>query len=127
LIALWNRHCAVALIAPVNGGRHELVIGFVAGLIARFLAPGPNNPQGFILTTILGIVGAFLATFIGQTIGWYRLDQGAERWLAPSWCCSSGTAWSCWASSRTRDRAAGCSSAAAGALIRSRRNVMLFS
>src|ERR1700760_105367 len=54
-----------------------IVIGFVAGLIARFLAPGPNNPQGFILTTILGIVGAFLATFIGQLIGWYRLDQGA--------------------------------------------------
>jgi uncharacterized membrane protein YeaQ/YmgE (transglycosylase-associated protein family) len=54
-----------------------IVIGFIAGVIARFLAPGPNNPQGFILTTILGIVGAFLATFIGQTIGWYRLDQGA--------------------------------------------------
>jgi uncharacterized membrane protein YeaQ/YmgE (transglycosylase-associated protein family) len=54
-----------------------IVIGFVAGVIARLLAPGPNNPQGFILTTILGIVGAFLATFIGQTIGWYRLDQGA--------------------------------------------------
>jgi uncharacterized membrane protein YeaQ/YmgE (transglycosylase-associated protein family) len=53
------------------------VIGFVAGIVARFLAPGPNNPQGFILTTILGIVGAFLATFIGQAVGWYRLDQGA--------------------------------------------------
>ena len=54
-----------------------IVIGFVAGVIARLLAPGPNDPQGFILTTILGIVGAFLATFIGQTIGWYRLNQGA--------------------------------------------------
>jgi uncharacterized membrane protein YeaQ/YmgE (transglycosylase-associated protein family) len=54
-----------------------IVIGFVAGIVARFLAPGPNNPQGFILTTILGIVGAFLATFIGQAVGWYRLDQGA--------------------------------------------------
>jgi uncharacterized membrane protein YeaQ/YmgE (transglycosylase-associated protein family) len=54
-----------------------IIIGFVAGIVARFLAPGPNNPQGFILTTILGIVGAFLATFIGQSIGWYRLDQGA--------------------------------------------------
>jgi uncharacterized membrane protein YeaQ/YmgE (transglycosylase-associated protein family) len=54
-----------------------IVIGFLAGVVARFLAPGPNNPQGFILTTILGIVGAFLATFIGQTVGWYRLDQGA--------------------------------------------------
>jgi len=54
-----------------------IIIGFVAGLIARFLAPGPNNPTGLILTTLLGIAGAFLATFIGQAIGWYRLDQGA--------------------------------------------------
>ena len=54
-----------------------IIIGFLAGIIARLLAPGPNNPTGFILTTILGIVGAFLATFIGQAIGWYRLDQGA--------------------------------------------------
>ena len=54
-----------------------IVIGFIAGIIARILAPGPNNPSGFILTTVLGIVGAFLATFIGQAIGWYRADQGA--------------------------------------------------
>jgi len=54
-----------------------VVIGFLAGIIARILAPGPNNPSGFILTVILGIAGAFLATFIGQTIGWYRPDQGA--------------------------------------------------
>ncbi|HVY57752.1 MAG TPA: GlsB/YeaQ/YmgE family stress response membrane protein [Xanthobacteraceae bacterium] len=54
-----------------------IIIGFVAGLIARWLAPGSNNPSGFILTTILGIVGAFVATFIGQAVGWYRLDQGA--------------------------------------------------
>lgn len=54
-----------------------VVIGFVAGIIARYLAPGENNPTGFILTTVLGIVGAFIATFIGQAIGWYRLDQGA--------------------------------------------------
>jgi uncharacterized membrane protein YeaQ/YmgE (transglycosylase-associated protein family) len=54
-----------------------LIVGFVAGLIARFLSPGPNNPTGFILTTVLGIIGAFLATFIGQAIGWYRADQGA--------------------------------------------------
>ena len=53
-----------------------IVIGFVAGIIARLLSPGPNKPSGFILT-LLGIVGAFLATFIGQTIGWYRADQGA--------------------------------------------------
>ena len=54
-----------------------IVIGFFAGLIARMLAPGPNNPSGFILTTLIGIAGAFVATFIGQAIGWYRADEGA--------------------------------------------------
>jgi uncharacterized membrane protein YeaQ/YmgE (transglycosylase-associated protein family) len=54
-----------------------IVIGLVAGFIAKLLSPGPNNPSGFILTAVLGVVGAFLATFIGQAIGWYRLDQGA--------------------------------------------------
>ena len=54
-----------------------IIVGFVAGIIARFLSPGPNKPSGFILTTVLGIAGAFLATFIGQMVGWYRPDQGA--------------------------------------------------
>lgn len=54
-----------------------VLIGFVAGIIARLLSPAPNNPSGFILTTVLGIVGAFLATFIGQAVGWYAPDQGA--------------------------------------------------
>ena len=54
-----------------------LVLGLVAGFIARLIVPGPNNPTGFILTMVLGVVGAFLATFVGQTIGWYRPDQGA--------------------------------------------------
>src|ERR1700688_2260939 len=54
-----------------------IIVGFVAGIIARLLSPGPNNPSGFILTTILGIIGAFLATFIGQAIGHYGPDQGA--------------------------------------------------
>ena len=40
------------------------------------LAPGPNRPSGFLLTTALGIAGAFVATFIGQAVGWYRPDQG---------------------------------------------------
>lgn len=53
------------------------VIGLVAGLIARWLAPGPNKPTGFILTVALGVAGAFLATFVGQAAGWYRPDQGA--------------------------------------------------
>lgn len=54
-----------------------IIIGFVAGLIAKFLHPGSNEPSGFILTTILGIVGAFLATYIGQAIGWYKAGEGA--------------------------------------------------
>jgi len=54
-----------------------VLIGLVAGILARLLSPGPNNPSGFILTTVLGIAGAFCATWIGQMIGWYRPDQGA--------------------------------------------------
>ncbi len=54
-----------------------IIVGFVAGIGARLLAPGPNKPTGFLLTTVLGIAGAFLATFIGQAVGWYRADQGA--------------------------------------------------
>ncbi|MGZ5910090.1 MAG: GlsB/YeaQ/YmgE family stress response membrane protein [Reyranella sp.] len=54
-----------------------VVIGFVAGIIARLLSRGPNKPTGFLLTTVLGIAGAFVATFIGQAVGWYRHDQGA--------------------------------------------------
>ena len=54
-----------------------LIVGLVAGILARLISPGPNNPGGFILTVVLGIAGAFMATFIGQTVGWYRADQGA--------------------------------------------------
>ena len=54
-----------------------LFIGFIAGIVARMLSPGPNNPSGFILTTVLGIAGAFLATFIGQQLGHYGPNQGA--------------------------------------------------
>ena len=54
-----------------------IIIGFLAGVVAKFIMPGPNEPSGFILTTILGIIGAFVATYLGQAIGWYRADQGA--------------------------------------------------
>ena len=54
-----------------------IVVGFIAGIIARILSPGQNNPSGFILTTVLGIAGAFLATWIGQAIGHYGPNQGA--------------------------------------------------
>jgi uncharacterized membrane protein YeaQ/YmgE (transglycosylase-associated protein family) len=61
----------------VSGLLWIIVVGFVAGIIARMLMPGPNNPAGFILTVVLGIAGSFLATFVGQAIGWYRAGQGA--------------------------------------------------
>jgi uncharacterized membrane protein YeaQ/YmgE (transglycosylase-associated protein family) len=54
-----------------------VIIGFVAGVIARFIMPGPNTPKGFFVTTVLGIAGAFLATFLGEAVGWYRPGQGA--------------------------------------------------
>src|SRR5215207_3457561 len=54
-----------------------IIIGFIAGVIAKFIMPGPNEPSGFILTTILGIVGAFVATYLGQALGWYRPGEGA--------------------------------------------------
>ena len=54
-----------------------IIIGFVAGVIAKFIMPGNNEPSGFILTTILGIIGAFVATFLGQAVGWYRAGEGA--------------------------------------------------
>ena len=54
-----------------------IIIGFVAGVIAKFIMPGDNEPTGFILTAILGIVGAFVATFLGQALGWYRPEEGA--------------------------------------------------
>jgi uncharacterized membrane protein YeaQ/YmgE (transglycosylase-associated protein family) len=54
-----------------------IIIGLIAGFIARLIAPGEKKPSGFILTTLLGIAGAFVATFLGQAVGWYRADQGA--------------------------------------------------
>jgi len=61
----------------VSGFLWILVIGLIAGVIARFLLPGPNHPQGFVVTAALGIAGAFVSTWLGQSIGWYRPDQGA--------------------------------------------------
>lgn len=54
-----------------------IFIGFLAGIVAKFLSPGSNEPSGFILTTILGIVGAFVATYLGQAMGWYGPNEGA--------------------------------------------------
>ena len=54
-----------------------IIIGFLAGVIAKWITPGDRKPSGFILTTVLGIVGAVLATWLGQAIGWYGPGDGA--------------------------------------------------
>lgn len=54
-----------------------IIIGFVAGVVAKFIMPGDNEPSGFILTTILGIAGAIVATYLGQALGWYSPNDGA--------------------------------------------------
>ena len=53
-----------------------IIIGFLAGVVAKLLTPG-RDPGGFIVTIILGIIGAFVATYLGQAVGWYRADEGA--------------------------------------------------
>ena len=53
-----------------------IVIGFIVGIIARIVTPGPG-PRGFILTTVLGIVGALVATFLGQAVHIYQAGQPA--------------------------------------------------
>lgn len=54
----------------------SIIIGFIAGVIAKFLMPG-RDPGGFIITTLLGIIGAVVATWLGQAVGWYRPGEGA--------------------------------------------------
>jgi len=55
-----------------------IIIGFVAGVIAKLLYPGNKyQPAGYILTTVLGIVGALVATYLGQAVGWYKEGQEA--------------------------------------------------
>ena len=54
-----------------------ILIGFVAGLVARAIKPG-NDAMGFILTAVIGIAGSLLATYLGQAMGWYRAGQGAS-------------------------------------------------
>lgn len=53
-----------------------LLIGLLVGIVAKFLMPG-KDPGGFIITTLLGIVGAFIAHFVGMKAGWYTEGQPA--------------------------------------------------
>ena len=55
-----------------------IIIGFIAGIVAKFLHPGSSNePSGFILTVALGIAGSLVATYLGEALGWYRAGEGA--------------------------------------------------
>jgi uncharacterized membrane protein YeaQ/YmgE (transglycosylase-associated protein family) len=51
-----------------------IIVGFLAGVVAKFIMPGDNEPSGFIMTTI---VGSILASYLGQALGWYKAGEGA--------------------------------------------------
>lgn len=53
-----------------------IIVGFIVGVIAKLIHPGREN-MGFIVTTLLGIAGSFLAGYVGQALGWYHAGQGA--------------------------------------------------
>jgi uncharacterized membrane protein YeaQ/YmgE (transglycosylase-associated protein family) len=53
-----------------------IIIGFIVGAIAKLIMPG-RDPGGFVITTLLGIGGALIATWIGQAAGWYTQGNGA--------------------------------------------------
>jgi uncharacterized membrane protein YeaQ/YmgE (transglycosylase-associated protein family) len=57
-----------------------IVVGFIVGLIARAVKPG-NDKLGLIMTTLLGIAGAFIARYVGMTMGWYGPNDPAG-WIA---------------------------------------------
>jgi len=54
-----------------------IIIGGIAGAIAKMLMPG-RDPGGFIITILLGIAGSVVATYLGQAVGWYGPNQGAR-------------------------------------------------
>jgi uncharacterized membrane protein YeaQ/YmgE (transglycosylase-associated protein family) len=61
-----------------NHEAHDIIIGFVAGIIAKLIYPGNKyEPTGYIWTTVLGIIGAFVATYLGQAVGWYQPGESA--------------------------------------------------
>src|SRR5262245_5327359 len=81
-IAQANRICEALRAIGLRSANMQIlwliIIGFVAGIIAKFLHPGSSNePSGFILTTVLGIAGSLVATYLGQALGWYQAGEGA--------------------------------------------------
>jgi uncharacterized membrane protein YeaQ/YmgE (transglycosylase-associated protein family) len=79
-----------------------ILIGFIAGVLAKLITPGSNEPSGFILTTILGIVGAVVASFLGQALGWYSAGEGAGLIGATVGAIIVLLVWGAIASRRTR-------------------------
>jgi uncharacterized membrane protein YeaQ/YmgE (transglycosylase-associated protein family) len=57
-----------------------IIVGFIVGVIAKLVMPGKEN-MGFVVTTLLGIAGSFLATYLGQAVGWYQAGKGAG-WIS---------------------------------------------
>lgn len=53
-----------------------ILIGFVVGIIAKFLTPG-KDPSGFFITAAIGIAGSLIATFLGRSLGWYATGETA--------------------------------------------------
>lgn len=53
-----------------------ILIGFIVGLVAKFLTPG-RDPGGFIITVLIGIAGSFIASYVGAAMGWYRNGETA--------------------------------------------------
>ena len=78
----WSPSRLSGILNRAKAKRHmsilwAIIIGFIAGVIAKFVTPGDNEPSGFILTTILGMIGAVVATWLGQAVGWYQAGEGA--------------------------------------------------
>jgi uncharacterized membrane protein YeaQ/YmgE (transglycosylase-associated protein family) len=57
-----------------------IIVGLIVGLIARAVKPG-DDKMGLIMTTLLGIAGAFLARYLGMAMGWYQQEEAAG-WIA---------------------------------------------
>jgi len=75
---LWLSRMPVQVRSNMMSIIWTIIIGFIVGVIAKFIMPGDKSePRGFILTTILGIIGAFVATYLGQAVGWYRSGESA--------------------------------------------------
>src|SRR3954470_15904555 len=68
-LAVWGDYRMLSFIGAI-------IIGLLAGLVAKLIMPG-RDPGGFIVTILLGIAGALVATYLGQAVGWYGPDQEA--------------------------------------------------